>query len=93
MRILRDFPVNEVAVSVMGIYAEHEDEDSAEFVSLVTENIRKFNKVPVFTDISDPVYENIVIKNGGNLVEGELYGGIMTAEQVENLKASDYLSA
>ncbi len=82
MKILRDVPVNEVAISVTGIYAEHDPEEAGEFLKLLSDDVRKFGKTPVYIDISDSIEEDQVIKNGGYLVEGELYGGLMAKKDI-----------
>lgn len=82
LKILRDIPVRDVAVSVTGIFAEHDEEEAAGFLSALVSDIKELGKTPVFIDISDSIEEDLAIKNEGYLVEGELYGGVMSDDEI-----------
>lgn len=83
MEILRDFPVVQIAVPIDSILLEHDEAESAKYISLISLVATQLGKQVSFTGISDSIAEDMVIKRGAKLVEGELYGAMLEAYEIE----------
>ncbi len=91
MEVLRDLPASQVSIPIDRILENHEEGESLEYISLISSVVNKLGKELSFTDISDPVEEDMVIKSGVKLVEGELYGPLLAADEVENFNVDSAL--
>lgn len=83
MEILRDLPITQVAVPIDRILLEHDEEESEKYISLINLVVTNLGKQVSFTSISDSIEEDLVIRSGAKLVEGELYGAMLDAHEVE----------
>lgn len=82
MDILRDMPLEQVGISAPSVFDLHDGEEAKKYLTLVVSVIKELGGLPIFTDISDSIAEDYIMALGGRMVEGELYGGLLTAKEV-----------
>ena len=82
MDILKNLPVSQVSIPVNRLLEENETEDVIKYLKIVTSVVNELGENVSFSGISDSVGEDVVWKCGGKFVEGELFGPLLTAEEI-----------
>ena len=82
MDILKNLPVSQVSIPVNRLLEENETEDVIKYLKIVTSVVNELGENVSFSGISDSIGEDVVRKCGGKLVEGELYGPLLSAEEI-----------
>ena len=82
MDILKNLPVSQVSIPVNRLLEENETEDVIKYLKIVTSVVNELGENVSFSGISDSIGEDVVKECGGKFVEGELYGPLLTAEDI-----------
>ena len=82
MDILKNLPVSQVSIPVNRLLEENEIEDVIKYLKIVTSVVNELGENVSFSGIYDLTGEDVVRKCGGKFVEGELYGPLLTAEEI-----------
>lgn len=83
MDILKNLPVSQVSIPVNRLLEENDTEDVISYLKIVTEVAKKLGEHVSFSGIYDEAEEAVVKACGGELVEGEFYGPLLTAEEIK----------
>lgn len=83
MEILKVLPVSQISIAVNRLLQEDEEEEVIQYLKIVTDVAKKLDKSISFSGITDEAADGIAVECGGEYVEGEFYGPLLTVNEIK----------
>ncbi len=83
MEILKVLPVSQISIAVNRLLQEYEEDEVIQYLKIVTDVAKKLDKSISFSGITDEAADGIAVECGGEYVEGEFYGPLLTVNEIK----------
>ena len=82
MEILKALPVSQISIALNRLLQEDEEEEVVKYLKIVTEVAKKLGKTISFSGVNDEATDAVAVECGGEYVEGDLFGPLLTVNEI-----------